>query len=98
LTNKKTKSEFAENRAENDTNHIYNIHLQDICYKKKKLKNNFWTPMPIYINEIAQRTIIKKILIILVETTTKHKKEGCGFKKTNGEFLPKQTRIVFVNK
>ena len=52
--------------------------------------------MPIYINEIAQRTIIKKILIILVET--KHKKEGCGFKKTNGEFLPKQTRIVFVNK
>jgi len=81
LTNKKTtKSEFAENRAENDTNHIYNIHLQDICYKKKKLKNNFWTPMPIYINEIAQRTIIK-ILIILVKTTTTHiKKEGCGFK------------------
>ena len=38
LTNKKTtKSEFAENRAENDTNHIYNIHLlQDICYKNKK--------------------------------------------------------------
>merc|ERR1712223_564452 len=52
-------------------------------YKIKKLKNNFWTPMPIYINEIAQRTIIK-ILIILF--------------KTNGEFLPKQTRIVFVNK
>ena len=40
LTNKKTtKSEFAENRAENDTNHIYNIHLlQDICYKNKKIK------------------------------------------------------------
>ena len=36
--------------------------------------------MPIYINEIAQRTIIK-ILIILVKTTTTHiKKEGCGFK------------------
>merc|ERR1712073_271854 len=33
---KTTKSEIAENRAENDTNHIYNIHLlQDICYKNK---------------------------------------------------------------
>jgi len=53
--------------------------------------------MPIYINEIAQRTIIK-ILIILVKTTTTHKKKRVVVLKTNGEFLPKQTRIVFVNK
>ena len=54
--------------------------------------------MPIYINEIAQRTIIKILIILVKTTTTNIKKEGCGFKKTNGEFLPKQTRIVFVNK
>jgi len=54
--------------------------------------------MPIYINEIAQRTIIK-ILIILVKTTTTHiKKKRVVVLKTNGEFLPKQTRIAFVNK
>lgn len=36
------------------TTYIYKIFAT-----RKKLKNNFWTPMPIYINEIAQRTIIK---------------------------------------
>lgn len=56
------------------TTYIYKIFAT-----RKKLKNNFWTPMPIYINEIAQRTIIK-ILIIWSKQQQHIKKEGCGFK------------------
>ena len=47
--------------------------------QEKKLKNNFWTPMPIYINEIAQRTIIKILIILVKTTTTTHKKRGLWF-------------------
>jgi len=65
--------------------------------QEKKLKNNFWTPMPIYINEIAQRTIIKNTNNFGQNNNT-HKKKRVVVLKTNGEFLPKQTRIVFVNK